>query len=321
MLLVLASTILSTVLGCAYIAIQSAPKKVASTTRKPLSNHADELFWRTLHEGNYDGIPEVLFKLKAAYVEDPNDWQIAAHIAWTHLWRLAERRRFAKISPEIIDDATLSLKYFEEAHRLNPSDTRLLGFIASLKMAVGAIDNNERLTREGYFEGLTSIKKWPEFNHFTVGYVMTDMPHDRDRFKESLLWTWNNADACLNTKLDRNNPSFAPYMSLEESQKEIRKKSVCWNSTIAPHNFEGFFLNFGDLLVKSGDVKTAKIIYENAKLSKSYDTWAYKPVLEERLKNLEQNIIAFRVETKPNEKAQKPIMFRSEFSCVACHQQ
>jgi len=31
------------------------------------------------------------------------------------------------------------------------------------------------------------------------------------------------------------------------------KKRVCWNSWIAPHNFEGFFLNMGDMLVKSGD--------------------------------------------------------------------
>jgi hypothetical protein len=140
-LLAITSTLLFVILGCAYFAIQSAPKKTKSVNRKPLSLHADDFFWQNLHEGNYERIPEILYMLKAAYVDDPNDWQIAGHIAWTHLWRLAERRRLATIPPEIIDDAALALKYFEEANRLNPSDARLLGFVASLKMASGQVRN------------------------------------------------------------------------------------------------------------------------------------------------------------------------------------
>jgi len=60
------------------------------------------------------------------------------------------------------------------------------------------------------------------------------------------------------------------------------KKRVCWNSWIAPHNFEGFFLNLGDMLVKAGDWQTAQKIYANAKLPKEYATWKYQAVLEER---------------------------------------
>jgi hypothetical protein len=55
------------------------------------------------------------------------------------------------------------------------------------------------------------------------------------------------------------------------------KKRACWNSWIAPHNFEGFFLNMGDMLVKVGDWRTAQKIYANAKLSPDYANWTVVP--------------------------------------------
>jgi len=37
------------------------------------------------------------------------------------------------------------------------------------------------------------------------------------------------------------------------------------------------------MLLKAGDSKTAEKIYANAKLSKTYEQWPYKNVLEKRL--------------------------------------
>ena len=68
------------------------------------------------------------------------------------------------------------------------------------------------------------------------------------------------------------------------------KKRVCWNSWIAPHNLEGFFLNMGDMLVKSGDWQTAQKIYANARLLKTYATWRYQSVLEDRINRAQANV-------------------------------
>src|SRR5262245_41481476 len=62
-------------------------------------------------------------------------------------------------------------------------------------------------------------------------------------------------------------------------------KRVCWNSWIAPHNFEGFFLNFGDMLVKAGEPGLAVSMYANAKLTPDYASWPYRDVLEDRMRN------------------------------------
>jgi hypothetical protein len=94
----------------------------------------------------------------------------------------------------------------------------------------------------------------------------------------------------------------------------VGEKRVCWNSTIAPYNFEGFFMNMGDMLVKAGDPGTARKVYANAKLSPTYASWPYRAVLEQRLTDAETNVAGFRAGTGT------PMMGRSAYSCMACHQ-
>src|SRR5260221_633334 len=80
--------------------------------------------------------------------------------------------------------------------------------------------------------------------------------------------------------MDRRNPDYARYMALVTTKGP---KRVCWNSWIAPHNFEGFFLNMGDMLVKAGDWQTAQKIYGNAKLTPEYGQWKFRQMLEDRI--------------------------------------
>jgi hypothetical protein len=94
---------------------------------------------------------------------------------------------------------------------------------------------------------------------------------------------------------------------------------VCWNSWIAPHNFEGFFLNFGDMLVKAGQPETAVIMYRNARLARESGTWPYRAVLEERIVSAAANVEAFR-KSDPAPGA-STLMVRSPFACTACHQE
>ena len=85
------------------------------------------------------------------------------------------------------------------------------------------LHRDEKLVRRGYYTMQDAVAAWPEFNYFTAGYGPSALPHDSPRFQEALqaVKTW--------------------------------PKRACWNSWIAPHNIEGFFLNVGDMLVKAGD--------------------------------------------------------------------
>lgn len=117
--------------------------------------------------------------------------------------------------------------------------------------------SDEKLTRQGYFMLKDAIEAWPEFNLFTAGYVMSRLPADSPQLREGLEWEWQNLDICIGEKLDRANPDYTRYMSMETREGP---KRACWNSWIAPHNLEGFFLNMGDMLVKAGDWQTAQKI-------------------------------------------------------------
>ena len=298
------------------MAIATAPKKEASATRTDMAKQVDGLFWSTFHGGQYERIPAALEAQTGAYLGDPGDHVSAAHAGWLHIWRLAENARTGDKPPATItDDIRLSRKYFAEAVALNPKEARYLGFLASATLAEASIDKNERQTREGWFMMLDAVKAWPEFNMFTAGYVMSPQPADSPRFKQGLEWQWETLDLCVGEKVDRTNVDYGKYMRLETREGV---KRVCWNSWIAPHNFEGFFMNMGDMLVKSGDWKTGQKIYATAKLSRTYDQWKYKDVLERRIGDAESNVANFNAKGITDDS--KRIMNGTRFSCMACHQ-
>jgi hypothetical protein len=304
--------------GCAVwerIAVMTAPKKEAAATRSEAATQADEVFWNTFHNGEYDKIQRALEVLTAAYLRTPHDAKTAAHIAWLHNWRIAERARMESASATITDDTIVARRYFQEAVNLDPTDARYLGFLAGHTLAEGTLHKDEQLRREGYFMMREAIKAWPEFNLFTGGYVMSRLPADSPQFREALEWQWQTLDQCIEGTLDRTNPDYARYMVKETTEG---RKRVCWNSWIAPHNFEGFFLNMGDMLVKSGNWQLAQKIYANARLSRTYATWRYRSVLEDRIDRAEENVALL------NEVGGTPktrMMINSAFSCMACHQQ
>lgn len=297
------------------IAVWLAPAKKATKARSEAALKADDLFWRAFHGGHYEEITRVLEALTGAYLQAPNDAVTAAHIAWFHNWRMAERARLPAVPATITDDTAVARRYFDEAVRLDSSDARYLGFLAGHIVLEGSLHKDERLIRRGYYMLLDAIEAWPEFNLFTAGFVMSRLPADSPRFKEGLEWQWRTLDVCVQERIDRKNPDYAKYMKLETKQGA---KRACWNSWIAPHNLEGFFLNMGDMLVKSGDWQTAQRIYANAKRSREYASWKFADVLEERIAQAQANVATFNSAAGPTA---RPIMIDTTFTCMGCHQE
>ena len=186
--------------------------------------------------------------MKGAYLQAPDDPTTAAHVGFLHVWRIAERARLSAMAPSVTDDSVLARRYFSEAVALHPTEARYQGFLATTMLAEASIHKDEKLRRRGYYAMLDAVDAWPEFNLFTAGYVFSNQPAESAQFKEGLEMQWRTLDLCSGTRVDRRNPDFGSFMRLETQQGP---KRVCWNSWITPHNFEGFFLNMGDMLVKS----------------------------------------------------------------------
>jgi hypothetical protein len=302
-----------TTTSCDYVAIRFAPEKTANPATTPLSDQAKQTFWSALHGGRYDQAPEAIRLLTAAYLENPRQPEISLLLAHAHLWTIAERARNQELDPRITDHAILAEKYFTEAYRLNPEDHRIPGWLGGVKLALGQIHQDERPTREGYFMLHDAIRSFPEFNYFSAGYVMSSRSRDDDKFREAVEDMWKNLDLCAGEQLDRRNPDYRKFMAQETTSGP---KRVCWNSRIAPHNFEGFFLNMGDMLVKHGEVDQARKIYAIARLSKGYEAWRYKALLEEHIVQAEERAKQFQVSDPTHH---PEIMFQSAHACTACH--
>lgn len=313
--------VLATLTGCDDLAVTFTAKKKPDTTQTQLSEQAEKVFWDTLHQGQYDNIPYATQLLTAAYLQNPRDPQLAAHLGFVHIWKIAERQRKENIPSTIVNEIVLANKYFSDAVELDPDDARYLGFLGVSQLVEGTSFKDQRQQTRGYFTLKDAINAWPQFNYFTAGYPMSNLPAHTKNFNQGLEWQWQTLNVCAGTTIDRNNPDFSPYMKLETQQGAAR---ACWNSWAAPYNFEGFFLNMGDMLVKQGDWQTAIKIYNNAKLAKNYVAWPYKQLLENRINNAQENISNFNQPIANNQTVKNPnkvIMFNSGYGCMMCHQE
>ena len=306
--------------SCSMVAVWFSDEKERSAFEDTaLEKETHQYFWNQLHQGHYDSLDKVLDKLHYAYMQDPQDFKIAAHLGFAYVWKVTERLRLDSMTASISAAGDLSQRYFEEAVALNPNDPRLRGFKAGLMLANGSRHTDDKLRTKGYFEGKEAISQWPSFNLFSVGYVMSVIEHDKERYAEALEYQWQNLEACLCREIDRDNPDLSDIDEIPARVADDYKKSrACTNSWIAPHNVEGFLLNLGDMLVKKGDTAQASEVYESIRLVAEFEAWPYRHQLDNRLANLEENVQKFRRQGRLSDNQR--VFIQTEFGCMGCHQ-
>lgn len=314
-------------LNCeSYIGVKTAPAKTAKFEFSQSRDQAVDLFWQVFSAGQYEQISQTLTPLKAAYLVNPNDPQLALYIAHLHLWKISERFRLdTNLDPSITDHITLAIKYFSEAQKLSPDDHRIDGWLAGSHMAQADIHKDEKDKRRAYYDGLDAIKRYPEFNYFAVGHLLSNVDHTNKHYEDAIKGYYKSMDIAYHSRIDRHHPTITSFLGLAEKEQNQRLKVAVWNSPKAPHNVEGYYLNFGDFLVKAGQLEQAKIIYQNAQLIDSYVNWPFAYILEERLNNLESNTVAFRQhfdarELRYDQQTIHRRMIFNSYNCMICHQ-
>jgi hypothetical protein len=180
--------------GCERIALMTTPAKKPMTSTAPAAITAKKEFWQTLHQGNYQHLPKTTDLLTAAYLDNPNDPDLAAYLGFAHIWKLTERERLQTIPPTIVDEIILAKNYFGDAVQLNPQDARLHGFLGVSTLVAGKIFHDEREQARGYFQLKRAIAMWPEFNYFTAGYPMSTLDPTSKQYQEALEWQWKTLD-------------------------------------------------------------------------------------------------------------------------------
>ncbi len=169
---------------------------------------------------------------------------------------------------------------FTSARDANPDDPRVPCWLGLTQIATGQFLGNQGLIDEGYATIDVGVEAYPEFNLFCRALAYGGLPTADPDFQIAIDSLYETLDLCFGEAVDRDVPDITPYLDQATSEGD---KRVCWNDAIAPHNAEGFYLFFGDLLVKNGDLEAANVVYEDARLVAEYDAWPFKAVLEGRL--------------------------------------
>ncbi|MCW3105385.1 MAG: hypothetical protein JWO09_3825 [Bacteroidetes bacterium] len=295
----------------------------------PAPPTAEELhrgFMDHLHQGNYDSIPSILNSLYEGLNRNPQDAQLNADLGFVYLWQFSERGRKAPVAG-IEKSIYLSNYYFREAIKYNPADPRLKGFQSATEICQGALSKDLDQIYRGYSDAYAAIKEWPQFNKFALSLVSSQLNKNSFFFRQAINYQWELIDDCSCKSLEKAEVLRSADKVFPELIRELEKtqdpliKRACWNTTIAPHNFEGFLLNFGDMLVKQGNFDEAHTIYSAARLSPTFAEWAYRDVLEKRISEMKENRKAF---VKRPELLvmtdDRQIFINSVLSCTGCHQ-
>ena len=210
---------------------------------------------------------------------------------------MAEASRRNSAPASITDDIVLSRKYFQEAVALDPADARKLGFLGGTMVAEGTgrpereVDSPRRLHHARRDRGVAGVQP--------VHRRLRHEP-DAERLALNSVRRWSGSggrSTWCRDEVDRENPDYRKAMTLE-TQHGVKR--ACWNSWIAPYNFEGFFLNMGDMLVKSGRLENrAEGLRDCAALAHSTPHGLYRSVLEERVRRAPENVARYSTRPRP----------------------
>lgn len=300
--------------GADVVARLGLPAPRAPRASEPgLAGHARGTFWDAFSAGEYSRLDEATFLLTAAYLDNPRDPEVTLLLAHAHLWRISERQRLDTLDPTITDHLALADTYFEEAYRLAPDDARILGWLGSARMPLGGLRQDSTLARAGYDLLEESARRYPAFNHFTAAFAASGLPATDPRFQAALDHLWANVEVCSGS-------SDGASGDATDYDRALQTAPVCANTDAVPHNFEGFAMTMGDLLVKAGEAETARAAYARAALSPTYASWPFRETLEQRVLNIEESAALF-AEAQTDPGAEEPeIVFGSAYSCAVCHQ-
>jgi hypothetical protein len=252
------------------------------------ANAAIAKFWGIYHGNRYSQIPEAQAELEEALRLNPNNATLYALLGATHFWHVGEAARDPKPNQNVLmQDMPVAVHLFEQALNLDydgnhpigyVNDDHLPGYLGITTVHAGQQINNPSLIAQGDQLLDYAVYQFPEFNNFNRWAAHNTDFKDKDTYKKALDSLWQAMDSCVGGSIDRTNPDIGPYLQLQTS---VGRKKACWSEgNIAPHSMEGFMLNFGNGLVKAGQVETAKVIYANAKYASHYAEWPYRAELE-----------------------------------------
>ncbi len=269
-----------------------------------------ELF-TAMNTDNFAALPDIVGKLSDLRDRAPTNYRNEFIFGAANFWWIAEAGRpDATVSPLFVISLSIPniLSAFPDVIQNDPTKN---GPGASALLGAFLSDAGfDKVTGSALVD--TAAKYAPQVGLFQKMHIRRFAAADDSTTAISVDWGFKWWEYCLGAPIDRNNPDFTGKVQPPTEGP----KGFCWGSARVPHGFEGSWMIFGDLLVKSGNLVAARRAYLNAQLGVNYSRWKYKPELEQRLAS---DLLARYATYASHDPANWATIGNPAHGCTQCH--
>lgn len=275
---------------------------------------ARAFFWEAFTQERIDDGALAAERLERALATNPGDPELALLVAHSYLWQISEFSRATAPDPTQLPAlAGAAEAAFGLAYVLAPEDDRILGWLGSVMIGNGHATGDATKVTTGHALIAQGVENYVEFNGFVQSLVNASSPLGTPEFDLAVEALWDNLDACAGFAVDRETPNVQEAIDVVFQGAAA---AACANTLRAAHNFEGFFLYFGDVLLKAKQKTAAQAMYAATKASPTFDLWPYRATLLEREATLEARLAAYDNQDPSDD----PLLIAQEpFNCSYCH--
>lgn len=293
--------------------------KPVTKFESPQAEQAAGYFWHVFQRGDYAHADQALSRLQAAYQANPTDPRLVELTGLAGFWKVVEHGRDGTPAIATLPLAQQSLNLLSQSQELDPGNRLTPAFVSTARYEVGAIQGMPCIMNQAAKELRFNTERYPKFHGFVEGWVLTAMlPPSHPCYDDAVEAYFETLDSCAGIRIPRIFPKVGP-IGLSLVAKKSKCETVCYNTNFAPHNLEGTLLGLGDALLKRGDIRTARIVYESIPNVGNYRHWPFKEVLKQRLCNMETLRKKFVADSGCTDVSEPAMLYQSSISCSACH--
>jgi hypothetical protein len=267
--------------------------------------------YAALTGGKREEVTGVIAHLDDAVSSDPSDGRAVFYSAIMRFWQLGEQIDQSSNPVEVLTEANTMIDRFRKAQSMLRNDDRAPAFGGLAKVVIGNIVSDAHMRSEGMSDIDEGIAIFPAYSHFLRALASAESPAESDDFASVVPHMQAVLDLC-GAKTD----AAGKALYLEGPLPSPLR--VCNDDGMVPHVWEGFLLNYGDLLLKAGKgADAARAMYEGAKLAPRFAKWPFGSALQERIDQADERAALYADSDAAND---PKLWMQDGHICTGCHQ-
>ncbi len=296
------------VAGCG--ADSSSPTSTPKPSRA-IEESAIGSAYDALTAGAQGKVTEVIASVDDAVAKDPSDGRAMFYSAIMRFWQLGEEIDLPSNPLDELTEAKTMIDHFRKAQAALPNDDRAPAFGGLAKVVIGKILSDSDMQSEGMSDIDHGTQIFASYSYFLRALASAESPPDSDDFASVVPSMQAVLDTCNAKKSSTGEYDYdkGPLPSA------LR---VCNDEGMVPHVWEGFLINYGDVLLKAGKgADQARAMYRASTRAPRFDKWPFASALQDRIDQADARAALYADGDPSND---PKIWMQEGHICTGCHQ-